>query len=489
MPKGKWIDRKTAQHFTLVHRPQNDPLIHDSDAPAMVLNPTVLPNAGSKVKKLDDLASELGSDAEHIRANEGEAANHGIYFDDTEYDYMQHMRDLDSAGGGEVVFVEAKQPAAKDKDKGKGKQKQSLEDALRKLDIEEEERKKGELLGEDMLPSKNLQRLTYQDQQNVPDVIGGFQPDMDPRLREVLEALEDDAYVDDDDDIFQQLAGDGRELDQSELDDDIWGDDDGWESDGTAKPTREYRDGDDEAPALVPVDGAEPSIEAKEGPGDDWLEDFKKFKADEKAAAKNPKAPAAAGGRTGGGPSESDLQSSLMTTTTNGGRRRKRKGALTSTSNYSMSSSSLVRTEQLGLLDERFEKFAEKKYDPSFDEGDPLDDFPLDDDDNVSHAASQWSTTSSVSGNLRNDFDGILDDFLGNHTMRGKRHIQKGKKLAGTAELDEIRRSLGPARVGKKYGVAARPEGGGIRAGAAGGSGANNPLQGIAAFGAPSSRV
>ncbi|KXJ93334.1 Low temperature viability protein [Microdochium bolleyi] len=475
MPKGKWIDRKTAQHFTLVHRPQNDPLIHDSDAPAMVLNPTSLPNA-SKVKKLDDLASELGSDAEHIRANEGEAANHGIYYDDTEYDYMQHMRDLDSGGGGEVVFVEAKQPA---KDKGKGKQKQSLEDALKELDIQEEERKQGKLLGEDILPSKNLQRLTYQDQQNVPDVIGGFQPDMDPRLREVLEALEDDAYVDDDDDIFQELAGDGKELD-----DDIWGDeeDDGWESDGTAKPTKEYRD-DEEAPALIPVSGSEEaSVEAKEGPNDDWLEDFKKFKADEKAAAKTgSKAPLA---NRAGAPSVSDVQSSLMTTTTNGGRRKKRKGALTSTSSYSMSSSALVRTEGLNLLDERFEKFTERKYDPSFDEGDDLDDFPLDDDDNVSRAASQWSTTSSVRGNMRNDFDGILDDFLGNHSMRGKRHVQKGKKLSGTAELDEIRRSLGPARVGKSYGVAARAEGGGVRPGAAGGSG--NPLQGIAAFGAPS---
>jgi len=482
MPKGKWIDRKTAQHFTLVHRPQNDPLIHDADAPSMVLNPTTPLNA-SKVKKLDDLASELGSDAEHIRANEGEAANHGIFYDDTEYDYMQHMRDLNGGdGSGEVVFVEAKQPG---KDKGKGKQ--SLEDALRQLDIEDAERKQSQLLGEDMLPSRNLQRLTYQDQQNVQDVIGGFQPDMDPRLREVLEALEDDAYVDDDDEIFQALAEDGRELDQSEFDDDIWDDeDDGWESDGTAKPANEYRD-TDEAPPLVSVKGSAAAAaaaegangEPAEGPNEDWLEDFKKFKADEKAAAKTSKSPLAA--RAGpGAPSVSDVQSSLMTTTTNGGRRKKRKGALTSTSSYSMSSSSLVRTEQLSLLDERFEKFAESKYDPSFDEGD--DDFPLDDDDAVSRAPSQWSSVSSVSGNTRNDFDGILDDFLGNHTMRGKKTVQKGKKMSGTAELDEIRRNLGPARVGRKYGVAPRAEGGGVRPGTNA-----NPLQGVAAFGAPRS--
>jgi protein LTV1 len=192
-------DKKTASHFTLVHRPQNDPLIHDESAPSMVLNPTQLPNA-SKGKRLDDLASELGSEAESIRENEGEAANYGIYYDDTEYDYMQHLRDLDS-GSGEAVFVESS--ATQNTDQGKGKQKQSLEDALRQMNMEEQS---SELLDEDILPSKNLQRLTYQSQQDVPDAIAGFQPDMDPRLREVLEALEDDAYEDADEDLFQELA-------------------------------------------------------------------------------------------------------------------------------------------------------------------------------------------------------------------------------------------------------------------------------------------
>jgi protein LTV1 len=115
MPRKKWIDKKSAAHFTLVHRPQNDPLIHDAEASSMVLNPTVLPNS-NKVKKLDDLASELGSDVGNIRENEGEAANYGIYYDDSEYDYMQHMRDIGSAGG-ESYFVEA--PAPKNNGKGK----------------------------------------------------------------------------------------------------------------------------------------------------------------------------------------------------------------------------------------------------------------------------------------------------------------------------------------------------------------------------------
>ncbi|OTA99926.1 hypothetical protein M426DRAFT_76092 [Hypoxylon sp. CI-4A] len=420
MPKGKWIDKKTAQHFTLVHRPQNDPLIHDVDAPSMILNPTALPNA-SKVRKLDDLASELGSDAEQIRSNEGEAANYGVYFDDTEYDYMQHLRDLDSGNtAGEVVFIEAD---SGNKNKGKGKQKQSLEDALRKLDVADEERKKGELFGDDFLPSKNLQHLTYQAQQDIPDAIGGFQPDMDPRLREVLEALEDEAFVDDDDDVFKELAKDGHELEDIEFDGEF-DEDDGWESDHTAKPTKEYKNGS-EAPKLVPV------VNEQDGEvmtNEDWLEDFKKFKKDQGKPSRLV------------APSQSDLQSSLMTTTTNGGRRKKRKGALTSQSGYSMTSSSLVRTEQLGILDARFDKIEEQYNEDDFEDG----------DDTAS--MSQVSAVSSVTGPVRNDFDGIMDEFLGGYSMHGKKHLKKGKWKSGTAELDEIRRELGPARIRGKYG-------------------------------------
>ncbi|KAI1776462.1 Low temperature viability protein [Hypoxylon cercidicola] len=424
MPKGKWINKKTAQHFTLVHRPQNDPLIHDVEAPSMILNPTALPNA-SKVKKLDDLASELGSDAELIRSNEGEAANYGVYYDDTEYDYMQHLRDLNSGNGaGEVVFVEAKNEP---NNKNKGKQKQSLEDALRRLDVENDERKRDELFGDDFLPSKNLQHVTYQAQQEIPDAIGGFQPDMDPRLREVLEALEDEAYVDDDDDIFQELAKDGHELDDIEFEEEFE-DDEGWESDDTAKPNKEYKQGSSEAPDLVPAVNEQDGKAVK---NEDWLEDFKKFKKDQTKTSSKPVAP-----------SQSDLQSSLMTTTTNGGRRKKRKGALTNLSGYSMTSSSLVRTEQLGILDARFDVIDEQYNEDEFE-----------DDNDGAASMSQVSTTSSVTGPMRGDFDGILDDFLGGYSMHGKKQMKKGKWKSGTAQLDEIRRELGPARVRGRYGA------------------------------------
>ncbi|RMJ15957.1 hypothetical protein CDV36_004371 [Fusarium kuroshium] len=403
MPR-KWIDKKSAQHFTLVHRPQNDPLIHDENAPSMVLNPTQTKKGSSKSKDLDDLASELGYEAENIRANEGEAASYGVYYDDTEYDYMQHLRDLNT-GGGEVVFVESTATA----NKGKGKQKQSLEDALKKLDIEQEA---GDILDEDILPSKNLTRVTYEAQQDIPDSIKGFQPDMDPRLREVLEALDDEAYVDEeDDDLFQQLAKDGRELDDYEFEDTQFDEDDGWESDATAKPNKEYNN--DEVPKLVKA----PAEHPEEGPSQDWLEDFKEFKKEQKSG----RAPAA----------PSELQSN-WTTTTNGGRRKKRKGALTDASSYSMTSSSLVRTEQMTLLDARFDKI-EERYNED-----------LEDD---MQSMSAVSTMSTVQGPIRSDFDNIMDDFLGNYTKPGKRTSKKTKAQTGLEQLDEIRKGLGPARI------------------------------------------
>ena len=404
MPRKKWIDKKTATHFTLVHRPQNDPLIHDAEASSMVLNPTVLPNS-NKVKKLDDLASELGSDVANIRENEGEAANYGIYYDDTEYDYMQHMRDI--GAGGESYFVEAPAP------KNKGKAKQSLEDALRESSLEDKARP---LLDEDILPSKNLRKVTYQAQQDVPDALAGFQPDMDPRLREVLEALEDEAYVDEDDEIFGELAKDGEELDDEEFEQGAWEEEDeGWESDDTAKPTKEYKD---VIPELVK---AEIENDEREDHGDgDWMADFGKFKKDQKFKA----APV--------GPL--DMQSSLMTTTTNGGRRKKRKGALTNPSAYSMTSSSMFRTEGLTTLDARFEKIEEQ--------------YGLNEDiDDMASVSAASSTASSVTGPVRGDFDNIMDDFLGNYSMSGKRNVKKGKYQSGMEQLDEVRKGLGPARI------------------------------------------
>lgn len=415
----------------------------------------------SKIKSRRELESEYGAE---VRRNEGEAASHGIYYDDTEYDYMQHMRDLGS-GGGEAYFVEA--PSAKKQ----GKQKLDLAEALRNTSLDDRKSEAGlsissnissvsDMFGEDMAPSEFVRKTTYQDQQNIPDAIAGFQPDMDPRLREVLEALEDDAYVDDEDDIFAQLAEDGYEVDQRE-----WGyedydepnnmerflddqEDPGWETDDTIKASSPKAK-KSKSPAEPTDPNSLPAPDEAPAPAEAsdlaYLDEFKKFKNDIKTS-KAPKAAAA----------PSDMQSSILTGTsafTAGGRKKKRKGAMTSTSGYSMSSSALHRTEGLTLLDQRFDKIEEEYADDGFD-------FP--DDTSMVSGMSKLSGLSKMSGMtgmsqwsgseappLRSDFDSIMDDFLGNHHVQGKQRVKKGKHLSPMEQLDEVRLGLGPARVSR----------------------------------------
>ena len=57
-------------------------------------------------------------EVENIRQNEGEAAEYGIFFDDTEYDYMQHLRAVGEQP--DAVLLEA--PGQRDKGKGKSKE-------------------------------------------------------------------------------------------------------------------------------------------------------------------------------------------------------------------------------------------------------------------------------------------------------------------------------------------------------------------------------
>ncbi|KAL6160306.1 Protein ltv1 [Exserohilum turcicum] len=480
MPRRKFIDKKTATNFRLVHRAQNDPRIHDEDAPQMVFAETSAPNkreesepAGSsrasqysaatgrsKIKSRRELESEYGN---KVRSNEGEAANYGIFYDDTEYDYMQHMRDL-GTGGGDAYFVEAKPEK-------KGKQKMDLADMLRDASLNDSRSQAdmsvssnissvSDLFGEDMAPSEFVRKQTYQDQQNIPDAIAGFQPDMDPRLREVLEALEDEAYVDDEEDIFNELAQDGYEVDQREwsasadsahderdpMDRFLDDEDPGWETDDTIKASspkpKSTADplslpAPDEAPA--PADAADMA----------YLKEFKKFKDDVKAAKPTTTKPS--------GPADTQSFITGASALTAGGRKKKRKGAKTSTSGYSMTSSALHRTEGLTLLDQRFDKIEEEYA----NDDDSTFDFP----DDASLASgiskisgltgiSQSSTTTSSNSHapplLRSDFDSIMDDFLGSHHTQGKRRVKRGKQQTGIEQLDEVRRGLGAPRVKPK---------------------------------------
>ena len=313
----------------------------------------------------------------------------------------------------------------------------SLEEALRGTSLQEDPSESRasnsggpQLLDGDLLPSKDLRKSTYQDQQDVPDALAGFQPDMDPRLREVLEALEDEAYVDDEEDIFGEIAKDGAEVSLEEFEKvgfEDAGDEAGWETDETEKPSKEYKTGDI-APPPIPQSA---DIMMGDGPdhGDgDWMKEFSRFKQADKATNKaQPQA------------SNAELQSSIMTgTSMTGGRRKKRKGAMTSSTGYSMTSSSIFRTEGQTLLDARFDQIEEKYAEDEMD---------MDDGGASIVTGSSMASSQAPSLVQRSDFDSIMDDFLGSYSMSGKKRVKKGGYQSGMEQLDEVRKGLGPARV------------------------------------------
>jgi protein LTV1 len=471
-------------------------LIHDDDAddrflyqvggPAPAQAPSSATTASKKkLPNLSDLQSEYGDSA---RKNEGEAANHGIYYDDSSYDYMQHLRDLGS-GTGDAYFVEAKTEKAK----GRAGRGMKLEDALRQVSLVDKDTYASSASGGPSVygsqygdmrstASSYVRQPTYQDQQNIPDAISGFKPDMDPRLREALEALEDEAFVEegDADDIFGALTANAEEIDQGDWEDSLFDDDyedDGWESDATEKApvqpdsTDVHHSVDEEqleAPAMPPVETGELPEHDKPAPDmptdQSWMSEFAKFKKDAKAVnAPKPAAPTIAASQT--------MASTVFTAGGTPIRRKKRKGALTNPSAYSMTSSALARTEGHRLLDDRFEK-VEQLY--SLDEEDEYDD-SMSMISGMTGATGMtgmtgMSTASSIAPSLvdgsgeavhsRHDFNNVMDDFLSswdpNTSKQAKRHGAKNKRgkngneAIGIKMLDEVRSGLGPARIKSK---------------------------------------
>ncbi|KAJ9660666.1 Protein ltv1 [Neophaeococcomyces mojaviensis] len=477
MPRRKWIDKHnpSTKTYQLLYRSQDDPLLNDDNAGERALfevghkgeSSARSPVSHPAGLHLADLEDDL--DFESMRDNEGEAAEHGIYFDDTSYDYMQHLRDL-GEGAGNGHWIDAVPTQVKGKKKG---QSMRLEDALREVNLDDEESVAPSLVDGGLSTfSRSTKQRGIEVQQDVPDEIAGFQPDMDPRLREVLEALDDDAYVDekDEEDVFGELALDGNNNGELHIDEfeANFVEDDGWESDVTEKAPEQLS----EVPVPVPVSDladlgvrnvdtpltldseAAATAAAEDG---DWLRDFAKYKRDSARKAPPPQAASITAASA-----VHDQAPSLYTLNGTPLRQKKRKGALTNPSAYSMTSSSLNRGDGLQLLDARFDQM-EKMY--SVDEAEELDDM----DGSASMisgmtGASKMSKMSALStssfaepGAVRQDFDGMMDDFLGGWNKAnpggGKRHGAKSKRgkngneVFGLQQLDEVRKGLGPARV------------------------------------------
>ncbi|KAK7202470.1 Low temperature viability protein-domain-containing protein [Myxozyma melibiosi] len=367
----KRINRKTAHKYRLVHRSQEDPLIYDPEAPTEDL----LPLPSSHVQTLKDLqASGLSS---VVRENEGEAALYGITYDDSSYDYMQHLREIGRNQDGTAVFI----PAAKSSSSSTAAGRRARGIAF-KDDIQTSAPAATEDIAKQVLelPSDQHVKRTYQDQQAIPDAIAGLQPDMDPDLREVLEALEDEAYVEDDEDIFQAIVKDDPSLAKSTVAD-------------------AYDDYNDE----------------EEGAG--WEKEFAKFKISKNRAA--------ADSSDDDFDEDEDLDDlgslASFAHKLGVGKKSTRGGARTSTTGFSMSSSAMFRNEGLTLIDDRFDQI-EKLYAESDD-----DEEEEDEEDDAQDLINSLSIQMQSAA-----FDAIMDDFLENYNVVGKRLLREAPSSSTT---------------------------------------------------------
>ncbi|TBU50052.1 Low temperature viability protein-domain-containing protein [Dichomitus squalens] len=389
MPPKSIFRQPGAQHFQVVHRSQRDPLIHDPEASKHVLKPVQRGNLvkGKSRAELEQLIAPSDLAHDKSRANIGEATLYGIYFDDTNYDYMQHLKPVGlQEDGVDSIWVEAPSRST-----GKAKAK----DPITLLDLPA-----GTLASKAELPRN------YEAQQDIPSSIAGFQPDMDPHLRQVLNALEDDAFVDGDleDDFFGELVADG----ERDVHEDVY-----FEYHEEGLPDRE----EDARAQTGTMDAGEED--------ESWEARFARFKQEQKSASRE-ESPSDLDAYSEGG----DTIGALPQASVIGGKKRRSKGA-SDASGYSMSSSSMWRNEHLTVLDERFDQI-QREYESSDEEEEETS---LDDLDEAPDLIAS-----------REDFESMMDEFL------EKYEVIAGKMrptLPGTAtdKLDTVRKAFGGAKI------------------------------------------
>ncbi|KAJ7922888.1 Low temperature viability protein-domain-containing protein [Mycena leptocephala] len=363
MPPKSIFRQPGAQHFQLVHRSQRDPLIHDPDASLHVLKPVERENnkKGKSRAELEEILPES-----ELSTNIGEAALYGVYYDDSEYNYMQHLRQVGLQEDGVESVLQGKGIALKD-------------------------------LPDGVLASTSELPRTYESQLAIPASIAGFRPDMDPHLRQVLEALEDDAFVEDDleDDFFGELVGDGERGSDDEVDFEF----------------------SEQGSGVMPEEEEEQEVDETAG----WearFSQFKKMQTDDRGKSDDGYDNSEGGDTVGRLPEMSVI----------GGKGKKRRKGTSDASGYSMSSSSMYRNEALQTLDERFDQMILKQYN-SDEDSDPSDE--EDDDD-----APQLLTS-------REDFGSMMDEFLNDYEILGRKMKPKLEGDSGAAKLDTLRRAMG----------------------------------------------
>ncbi|GAA5977686.1 hypothetical protein JCM11641_001378 [Rhodosporidiobolus odoratus] len=412
--------RPGTKTFQLVHRSQRDPLINDPTASDRVLKVIEKGQKRNKDSSTSYAESSAGGDfvddAEDAAAAAGDAAAYGILFDDAdEYDYMQHLRSV--GGGGETYLVEA---PTQEKQKGKGKAREAFT-------LNAERERKFEM-PEDALPSHPLDEVSYTEATTSKAEEKGLRLGLDPSVREVLEALDDDAYAaddgagTDDEDAFWDGVIGGGEVD--DVDEQDWTDEEGEEGvDAAARGVGKL---------ALDGSGAEGSWDA-----------VKRFKA---AQAQGGASDEEDEDEDDYGSEGADTIADLKAASARRPARGNRAGSAMGSA-FSMSSSAMFRNEQLRTLDDRFDQI-EKMYDES-------------DSDSWGGSGDEEVATEDEEehANPREDLNEIMDDFLSRFEVIGGKFRPVLDPLSATAgegvaanasKLDRLRAELASLDLGEE---------------------------------------
>ena len=449
-PKSKWR-QPDAVHFQVVHRSMRDA---DPEAGPHVLKP-YQPANQQKGKSRADLVREdpsLEGKAGPTRSNVGEAALYGVYYDDTEYDYMQHLRPMNDGensrrGGAEeeddtdAIWVPS---AVQPKDRAKS--------FALKEDDEKTEAGPSLMLPASAFASKELP-LEYNGE-NVDPALQGLQPDMDPHLRQTLEALDDEEFVDDalEDDFFDGLIQ-GGQWDGNRTEQDAWRDeapegDTIW-LDPVQRALQEQREAAEE--------GKELSLEARvalfkhqqkqkqAGAASDDSDSGTETAEARDAVGQLPTR--AAMPRTVRAPGSVSSTGSALGKSGRPGALARRAASTRAESVgggstvWSMSSSSMFRNTGLTDLDDRFDRVLRKYGVETGDEA--LDQLGEEEEE------EEEVDYDNVEQLTREDFDNIMDEFLDKHeVVAGKMRPTLGTRdTTANEKLEMIRKGLGEVRL------------------------------------------
>lgn len=265
MGKKPFIDKKTARHYEVVHRSQRDPLLADENASKFVLKQVapslnLLKKGKYELRPEDDEVgyveefseNEVNYDYESIDGDlsetdifnvdseeekeplkdakgnliereAGVAALYGIDFDDTKYDYMQHLKVI-----GEdptAVFIPSKEEAKKEAKKG------GIQFLDESIDLNEKSNQKKKVtfqLPEEALPSKYEEEVGLMNREDS-DILTA-----NPYVREVLYSLDDPNAIDEnmeDDFVLQLNAEPGSDEEEFDMEAAMYGYDDEDEDD------------------------------------------------------------------------------------------------------------------------------------------------------------------------------------------------------------------------------------------------------------------